>query len=140
MGDFDHVFVAGHSFGGITAVFAARAMQAQQARLSAYRVRGALAFEPWFEPKADAVLSEAWRVPYLCIIGDRWRRTPVLWDTCERVMAANECEKHMAYVEGMSHNDFCDACLWAPQWLLRRIGACVANDTVQRAQDCYTKM
>ena len=49
--DFAHVFVAGHSFGGITAVFTAKAMQKAQTEDSAYTLRGAIAFEPWFEPK-----------------------------------------------------------------------------------------
>ena len=136
--DFKYVFVAGHSFGGITAVFTAKTLRKQIGR----KLRGCLVFEPWFEPKEDVDLKMKWNVPYLCILGDKWWNTKVLWETCQMVFNSNvngEQKKKIQYLKGFTHQDFCDACLFGPQWLMRRLGLCVKEGTIQEAQDLIVK-
>ena len=136
--DFQHVFTCGHSFGGISAVFCAKHILKQE-KVNDYNLCGTFVFEPWFEPKENEILSEQWNSSYLCIIGDKWKRNRILGNTLTMVYKANKNVKHkcLVYLNGFTHNDFCDACTFGPQWLLRNIHSCVQNDSTQNAQDIY---
>ena len=137
--DFKHLFVTGHSFGGITAVFTAKYMLKQK---DSYKnLCCCFVFEPWFEPKDDSALKEEWDLPYLCLIGDRWKKSDLLWNTCTMVYHGNKNKdnKQLVYLNGFTHQDFSDACLFGPEILLRRADCCCKNDTNQNAQDIFVK-
>ena len=51
----------------------------------------------------------------------------------------NQRHKYLLYLEGFSHQDFSDAALFGPQWLLKWARSCVQNDSPQNAQDLYSK-
>merc|ERR1712244_108190 len=93
-------------------------------------------FEPWFEPKSDDLLKEEWNLPYLCLIGDRWMKSKTLWNLLCFVQNANKNERmnYLKYLNGFSHQDFCDAAMFAPQWLLSRTNSCSKTETCEDAQ------
>ena len=102
---------------------------------------GCFVYEPWFEPKDDESLKQEWNLPYLCLIGDRWKKMDTLWNTCTMVYDANKHKhnKHFVHLEGFTHQDFCDASMFGPQWLLKKADSCCKNDTNQNAQDIFVK-
>ena len=52
----------------------------------------------------------------------------------------NNNNNKLIYFNGFSHNDFSDASLFGPQWLLRKIKMNVKNQTNKNAQDLFCKV
>eukprot|EP01084_Bolivina_argentea_P032601 60332_1 len=133
--NFNYIFIAGHSFGGITAVMTTKIL------LNKTKICGCIVFEPWFEPKSNNDLSEKWDVPYLVIIGDRWTKIKRLWDSMIIVFKSNmnKNDIYFEHFKGYSHIDFCDGVLMGPQFILRKLNACCKSLDIQQSQDLYCK-
>ncbi|CAK4082705.1 unnamed protein product [Aphanomyces euteiches] len=115
--DVDRLAVAGHSFGGATALTTAHLDK---------RVKAVVGLDIWMQPLDKEVVNAGLAVPICSIISHGWLQWASHLETMQKYMYKSQHpQKAFLAIEKTRHNNFCDLPLFSPtiSWAVKAAGS-----------------
>ena len=110
----DTLIMAGHSFGGATAILAAQSKRPSLQNAFSK----VLLFDPWTEPLKEDALDKGIMLPTFALLSSDWP-TNAMFPLTAKLLLKNSPSCVMATLPGTFHQWVADTVCWAPWWLTR---------------------
>ena len=105
--DLNKIAIAGHSYGGATAIFASSLDN---------RIKSCLVLDGWFSPLPDKVTTTGLDIPLFCIGRPSWDDSdyPSNYKNLELLLDASTSQKFHIFIKNSLHLDYTDIPLFSP--------------------------
>ena len=105
--DLTKIAIAGHSYGGATAIFASSLDN---------RIKSCLVLDGWFSPLPDKVTTSGLNIPLFCIGRPSWDDSdyPSNYKNLEVLLNASTSQKFHIFIKNSLHLDYTDIPLFSP--------------------------
>lgn len=103
----DKVAIAGHSYGGATAVLASKIDN---------RIKSCLVLDGWFSPLPDSVISSGLNIPFFCVGRPSWEGSdyPKNYLKLDDLIQSSSNTRKSIFIKNSLHLDFTDIPLFSP--------------------------
>ena len=105
--DLTKIAIAGHSYGGATAIFASSLDN---------RIKSCFVLDGWFSPLPDKIVTSGLDIPLFCIGRPSWDDSdyPSNYKNLELLLNASTSQKFHVFIKNSLHLDFTDIPLFSP--------------------------